>query len=196
MGMRPFHTGLVIFRNLQLRRNRRAGQDPERSTSFYVTELDAASPATGATVLAGPIQAPADEYIPVADGVFNYDGVSKIWFTFWLNKLPHVNACVTYTASTAGASKGAIEKFYSRPETGYIESFGACAPGLLPLSVKYCSQHHYINMYVVAWHWSNIIILLLQPPGTSRQLWQRRRGKPGYEQRQLGVGVCVWGGGG
>lgn len=71
-------------------------------------------------------QAPDNEYIPVADGVFSFDGASKFWMSFWLNQAPHINADVTFTADIA---TGATQRFYSGLETGYLEATVATPSG-------------------------------------------------------------------
>jgi hypothetical protein len=60
--------------------------DPLLVTNFTVQS--AALPAFTITTIAGPINAPVNEYIPIADGAFSYDGVSKIWASFSINIKP------------------------------------------------------------------------------------------------------------
>jgi hypothetical protein len=60
--------------------------DPLLVSNFTVQSVQL--PALTVTTIAGPITAPKNEYIPIADGSFSFDGTSKIWASFSINTKP------------------------------------------------------------------------------------------------------------
>jgi len=96
--------------------------DPLRANKFYVQSLDTTT--KEAETLAGPVTAPKNEYIPIADGVFSFDGVDKFWLSFSVDSderkgLFHADRGVTHVLDLS-SSDGSHAQYDTGLEEGYL----------------------------------------------------------------------------
>ena len=96
------------------------------------------------TTLVGPIVSPAKEYIPVADGIFSFDGVKTFWASFSIGTneshgIFHTDKGVTHVIDLKAKTDTAFE---TRDEEGYLVQTKAVPPGQKTWGVlKRLSRH-------------------------------------------------------
>ena len=105
------------------------GSDPLRMKEFFVQSLS--TDATKVTTLAGPIAAPAKEYIPIADGIFSFDGTSQMWMSFSIGSneshgIFHADKGITHVVDLETQADTTYE---TRDEQGYLVLTQAVPPG-------------------------------------------------------------------
>ena len=103
--------------------------DPLRAAAFTVERATLGTANWTTTAVAGPIAAPSDEYVPTNEGLFSFDGVSRLWATFSLEHQPglaHRNAAVIHVLDTRSNTSST---HHTKAESGYAQNTQAVPPG-------------------------------------------------------------------
>ena len=106
-------------------------KDPLRDNAFTVERANLAAPGANWTTspVAGPVFAPDNEFVPVAEGAFSFDGVSRLWASFSLEHQPglaHRNAGVIHVLDIAANT---TVTHHTKAESGYVMNTQAVPPG-------------------------------------------------------------------